>query len=286
MRVLPILPALLSFLAFFVGAEPSQGASHGNHKKNSGWTQAPLILSSGGGRGGAVRLQNINSQKITLFPSDLTQESGHDNSWSVTKTQGGYPITLGEKAGGYQWVQARQERGDEVVVGSTVRYFSKPGPAPTQMLTHPKNELEIIPIPLPREHSHYRAGESWPFLIRFNGSPLAGKQITLQSSQGDLLSFVSSDQGMVTVTFPEPFVVDEKKPTTKSGHRPHRPKAFFALSVRHLDGGKNYLTAFNLDYRPGPFFNKSLALGFGFLLFGMVIATPLLRKPQKNRRIS
>ena len=63
------------------------------------------------------------------------------------------------------------------------------------------------------------------------------------------------------------------------------PGADFVLATEHMNGGKTYLTAFNSSYGKNAFDQRSLALGLGFTLLGMIGAAPLLRKrktAQKN----
>lgn len=62
--------------------------------------------------------------------------------------------------GNCHWLIVREESGEQVVTATTVHYFSNLGPAPTRLLQRVKNELELIPQPLSREHGRYREGET------------------------------------------------------------------------------------------------------------------------------
>jgi len=50
------------------------------------------------------------------------------------------------------------------------------------------------------------------------------------------------------------------------------------LATEHAEGGKTYLTGFNSSYGPDAFDQRSLAMGLGFTLLGMMGAVPLLRQ--------
>jgi hypothetical protein len=264
----------------------SANHDHGKHgKKSSGWTELPMLVTTGGGRGSkTVRLINSQSNTVAVFPSSLEKTGEKEFGWDIQKTAKGFILSPKDGVGGYHWVTVRQESADSVRVASSMIYFSMPSPSPANMLKQVKNRLEIVPNPMPREHSHYRSGETWPFQVRFQGKPLPGKTLTLYSEQGKSTTAVSDAQGIARITIPAEFEIKElaQERTKPQGHRPHRPKANFVLTTTHTADGKQYQTTFNHDYRPGPFFNKSLMTGVGFLFLGMLMATPLLRKPKPN----
>ncbi len=68
-----------------------------------------------------------------------------------------------------------------------------------------RHELEIVPDPLPREHGRYRESEKWRFLVRFNGQPLPGQPVTLETEFGTRTSFTTDAAGFATVLFPRDF---------------------------------------------------------------------------------
>ena len=173
-----------------------------------------------------------------------------------------------------------------VRVASTVYFSNERGAKdPTEMFMLQKNALEIIPQPYPREHSSYRANEDWKFLVRFNGKPLAGQSVYLETSNGSMSEFVTDAQGVVTLHLPNDFKAEESnKPA--SGHNHGRRGAELVLGTEYDDGGKTYLTAFNSSYGPDAFDKRSLGMGLGFSLLGMIGAVPLLRNrkgEQKNK---
>jgi hypothetical protein len=145
------------------------------------------------------------------------------------------------------------------------------------MLAQSIMPLEILPVDLPREHRHYRAGETWSFVLRRDGQPLADHPLLFESAQGSRTTLHSDARGRVALTFPDDF------PELEAGdeHGGHRggPRSAFVLSAswQYADG-RELLTAFNYEYRPGAYAGKSLWLGGGFALLGMLAATPLLRR--------
>ncbi|MBF0446293.1 MAG: hypothetical protein HQL68_11965 [Magnetococcales bacterium] len=279
----------LLLLAVFCLATPANAAVHKHGENNSqlgSWSKYPMLMPVGGGRGNkTVSLINSQADTVTVFSAVSTKKEASPPYWNSTKTAKGFVITPKNSIGGYHWVMARHESAELVEVATSIVYFSMPAPPPTEMLNRVKNRLEIIPQPMPREHAHYRAGESWPFLIRFHGKPLAAQTVNFISEQGESLSFTSNTNGIAEITFPKEFKTqtEAKVEGKKMRHGHTRPKANFILTTTYLVDGKRYQTTFNNDYRPGPFFNKSLATGFGFMFLGVILATPLLRKPKKNR---
>ncbi|MGN7611928.1 hypothetical protein ACQZV8_07560 [Magnetococcales bacterium HHB-1] len=276
-----IVMFFMMFLALPASLHASSPSSkpHQHHKAEPSWSVSPRIITAGGGRSHKnLRLLHLQAEQIAVFSSVMEKQNNNALSWNIPKKNQIFTMKPGKSAGGYHWLSAVEERLDQVRLASTMVYFSRPAPAPTAMLTQRKSLLEIIPTPMPREHSHYRAGEIWSFLIRFHGKPLANKSLQFQSEQGMNFSVQSDSQGVARVTFPEEFII-KKSPIPQKGHHYHRrPQADFVLTVTHQADGKTYLTSFNHHYRPGAWFHKSLIPGVGFLFAGMLIATPLLRK--------
>ncbi|MDX1336162.1 MAG: hypothetical protein R3312_10285, partial [Gammaproteobacteria bacterium] len=210
-----------------------------------------------------------------------------DAQWDVPLEEGkGMIRSRSGQQGSYHWVMAREETGNEIRIASTVVAFSNPGPNPQSMLMAEKTELEIIPLKLPREHSDYRATESWPFMVRRNGQPLVDTEVVMQTSQGSSQTYKTDSQGEFDVVFPDDFVEEASSEHAHHGHGAGRKKANFVLGVTAQDGERTLVTAFNYRYRPAPMADKNLPLGIGALLLGMVAATPLLRRNKKARKSS
>lgn len=247
-------------------------AAHGDHpgptaERASAWTHYPL-LQMGGARGAAtVRPGGIAASEVEIIgPGGQMPTLRQPLTAGAARLE---PATPG--SGNYHWLQARSESPDAVTVASSVWYVSNPGPAPTALLARVKSELEIVPQPLPREHSSYRESEKWRFLVRFWGKPLAGQALVLETEHGSRSRFVTDAAGEATVLFPRDF------PGTADGADAPR-RAGFVLAAEKTMGDRHYLTAFNATYSPDADRHRSLAWGAAFGLLGMVAATPLLRR--------
>lgn len=254
-----------------------QGQRPGGNRE---WTRAPLLLPAmvrGGERGSALlRPLGIEAAILTVFAADGPAE----------RRRVDYPIgpdgarlqSAAPKIGNYHWVVARQETAGEVRVASTAWYFSNPGMAPTELLQQSRHELEIVPAPLPREHSAYRESDKWRFIVRFQGQPLANQPLTLETEYGSRSRYVTDAAGIATVLFPRDF---QPAAAGQDSHGPRRAR--FVLATEKDDAGKRYLTAFNYSYSPDADRNRSLAWGAAFGVLGMIAATPLLRRrPARN----
>lgn len=241
------------------------------------WTQQPLLMPARNARGeraSALLLpQNIAVTSLTVFAPDGPPE----------RQKVDYPVgpegarieAAGPKIGNYHWVIAREETPEEVRIASTAWYFSNPGDSPKQLLREPKHELEIVPEPLPREHSNYRESEKWRFLVRFMGEPLPHQPLVLETAFGSKSTVLTDAKGIATVLFPRDFRL-APKPDEGEGHGPRR--APFVLSTVYEADGRRFITAFNATYSPDPDRSRSLGWGAVFGLVGMLAATPLLRR--------
>lgn len=266
-------------------AASPQAAEPGSRQGRREWTRAPLLAPAGpGGERGAVPLRpiGIEATDLQVFAAD----GPPDRRKIPVPVEAGIariaPVT--PRIGNYHWVMARSEKDGEVRVASTVVYFSNPGGAPTAMLALPKNELEIVPAPLPREHGVYRESEKWNFLVRFDGAPLADQPVTMETEFGSRSTLVSDKQGRVVVLFPRDFKAGERTAPRAGGHAMGPRPAGFVLTAERDDGGRHYLTAFNYGYTRDADRGKSLAWGAAFGLLGMVAATPLLRRRHAGKQ--
>lgn len=246
--------------------------------KPAAWTAFPTLKARAGGEGRERRVvtvvpQNIVAGSIDAYSNNATDAKAHRQ---LPLEMAGARLDKPE-SGGFHWLAAREEQGGQVRVASTVHYFSERGAQnPTAMFMQPKHELEILPQPFPREHSRYRANEDWKFLVRFNGKPLAGQWVRLETQNGTQADFISDAQGVVTVGIPDDFVTESRQKAA-GDHNHRRRGADFVLATEHAEGGKSYLTAFNAGYGADAFDQRNLAMGLGFTLLGMIGAAPLLR---------
>lgn len=272
-------------IGFLVGlaalaAQPVQaeGDGHAGHAAHQ-WTAYPLLQK---------KMAADEAMRGAALLTARNMESGRFDAWAADgQLIANLPITLGgaalkplPKVGNYYWLAAREETPERVSVAASVNFFSNPGPAPRAMLLQPKYELEIVPQPLPREHSGYRANEDWKFLVRFNGHPLANQRLVLDTAGGSHLGFMSDAQGMATVHFPDDFKAGGEAAAEPHRHGPRR--ADFVLATEHDADGRHYLSSFNYSYGPDAYDKRSLVWGAGFTLVGMTLATPLLRRREKR----
>lgn len=267
-----------------VAAEPPAMVQHDHgammHSQSKLWTQLPLLKPRMKGQDMASRSvsilpQNIAAAAIEAWSNDLHDANGHRQ---LSMEMGGAPLDK-PATGGFQMLTAREVQGDTVRVASTVHYFGeRGGKNPTAMFDQVKHELEIVPQPYPREHSRYRANEDWQFAVRFKGQPLASQKVVLETSNGGRAEFMTDAAGVANVHVPDDFNTETVQ--SKAGSHGMRRGADFVLAVSHADGGQQYLTAFNSSYGEEAYSNRSLTMGLGFMLLGMLGAAPLLRKRQ------
>lgn len=249
--------------------------------KQVAWTGYPLLKTSMGGMNREARVipQNISVERIAAFSNRL---EGGGAPRQLPVEMGGVKLDKPD-SGGFHWLAAREEEGGMVHVASTVYYFGERGSLnPTVMFMRQKNELEIIPQPFPREHSRYRADEDWKFLVRFNGQPLASQKVNVETSNGSRFELLTDATGMLSLHVPDDFKAEEES-RMADAHGHGKPAAEFVLATTYGDGGKTYLTAFNSSYGNNAFDQRSLAMGLGFMLLGMLGALPLLRQRNSGK---
>ena len=261
------------------------------------WTDLPLIEPArgwGSRMAKGVMARNLEAAELLAIAS-FDGSTPPEGACAVLPLDKGSAKVTAHGEGGYYWVSAREDGAETVKSASGIVYFSNPGPAPRTMLETVKGDLEIVPDPLPREHGRYREGETWSFLVRFMGRPLAGKDVTLQTARGTFWRLTTDADGRVSVTFPGDITASSAGGGDHSMHgggaqaaqpgqaapRRHRhgpPSTPFVLAVEHHDGERTYLSAFNYTYSTSPYAGRSLLSGAGFMVIGMLLATPLLRR--------
>jgi hypothetical protein len=244
----------------------------------SSWTAFPLLKTKMSGESRERRVIMVIPQGMTANRIDAYSNNLKDAQAQRELALEMAGAKLGKlESGGFHWLAAREEQEGQVRVASTVHYSSERGAQnPTAMFMRPKHELEIIPRPYPREHSRYRSNEEWQFLVHFNGAPLANHKLFMETANGSRVELMSDAQGVVTARIPDDFGSAEQ--VKKPGVHDHgRRGSDFVLATEHAEGGKTYLTAFNAGYGPDAFEQRSLAMGLGFTLLGMIGAVPLLR---------
>ena len=142
----------------------------------------------------------------------------------------------------------------------------------------------VLPRRLPREHSRYTAEETWPFVLTMDGNPIAGAVLTLETALGSRVHGETDADGVARLTFPNDFPPPETlAEEAAGGHRMYggRDRAAFVVSASLGTevGAFTRTAAYNDTYKADDALSKSLPMGAAFLVFGMLVATPLLRRP-------
>lgn len=284
---------LLAVAQSVYAAEDKTGSGKHDHAammhgmgRSAAWTLYPTLKASMHSENGetttVIMPQKIVATGIDVWSNNVKDDNAHRQ---LTLELGGAMLDKPAN-GGFHWLSAREEQGDSVRVASTVQAFGERGAKdPTAMFMQQKYELEIIPQPYPREHSRYRGNEDWKFLVRFNGRPLPGQEVYLETSNGSMSEFVSDELGVVSMHVPDDFRAQVKEETPAAGHNHGgRAAAELVLATEYVDNGKSYLTAFNSSYGPNALDQRSLTLGMGFVALGMLGAVPLLFQRKSGSR--
>lgn len=293
MRVEMMLMVLLVTLAQSANAaERNAGSGEHDHaammqgmERSTSWTLYPTLKARMNGENressAVIMPQKIVATSIDAWSNNLKDEKAHRQ---LALEMGGAMLDK-PASGGFHWLSAREEQGNTVRIASTVQPFGERGSKdPTAMFMQQKYELEIIPQPFPREHSRYRANEDWKFQVRFNGKPLTSQRVFLETSNGSMSEFVTDGQGVLSFHVPDDFKAEEQKNEGAGHNHGMRRGADFVLATEYEDGGKNYLTAFNSNYGPNAFDQRSLVMGLGFTVLGMLGAAPLLRQRKTDKK--
>ena len=238
------------------------------------WTTRPIILMDGrpgGDRSVApLAVRNLATEEIEAY-----SPAKPASPWR-TRIDGGVAriSPANPSQGGMHWIEARQESPTAITVASTIWTFSSKGPAPRAMLDTPKSELEIVPQPAV---SRYREGDSWDFVVRFMGRPLPQAAVAWETQNGSRGALVADTAGRITLKVPHDFDITGQTETDQI----NRLQAQFVLTTERVEGEKTYQTNFNAIYSPDRIRGKSLAWGSGFMLLGVGLAVPLLRRKGK-----
>ncbi|MBF0294720.1 MAG: hypothetical protein HQL96_05985 [Magnetococcales bacterium] len=177
--------------------------------------------------------------------------------FTTTRVGEGATLRVESGKGNYHWIALHRSEPEREFSLATVHFFPLTGPSPQAMLAVPKSRLEIVPSPLPRERSVYRAEEAWDFGLRFDGRPLAGQMATLYAPGQMAKSFRADDRGVVHVVFPVFSMPSGEQPA-----RSRRPLQPFQLGVEHVVAGRLFTSVFQYEYGPAPWFNRSPWMGW------------------------
>lgn len=270
-----LLVSLLAAMAPPIAAQQDGHPHHGSQQQIQEWTSTPY-MSARRGRGGLIlQLKGIQSENIKIFPAVKLDP---DQAAYDLEVKNGIALMPLRGQGAWHLAVASQSQSDTLVSVTTAPHFSKPGENPELMLGSTRADLEIVPVTLPREHAHYRAGQTWSFQVRYLGKPAGEKSVVFETSNGTRSLIDTDNQGYFSITFPHDFPDSMEEAATE--HRP--PKARFVLSARHKPGDQMYYTTFSMDYQTGSHTGRSTLLGGGFAVLGMLLAAPLLRRREKS----
>ena len=257
---------------------PQAQHDHQNHVVpglGDAWTSAPL-LNKAPGRSRSVALLKVQGMQAAAMQALPASEQDEGRLAIEVPLQDGKGAVRARGARQGGWYRVIADSADGLSRAGTVVYFSNPGPAPRHMLQAVQPGLDLSPQKLPREHWKFRANETWPFTLRRDGQPLADQVVLFETASGQRQQLRTDAHGVLQLTFPDDFRDPAVAPAGHAGHG-RQPSTEFVLSVQltRADGASE-TAAFNYKYYPGPFNGKSLWLGGGFALLGMVFALPLV----------
>jgi len=283
------------------GEHGRTGEMRGMHSESGGammamsmsWTDYPLLKTRMSGedreqRQTTVVQKNIAAGSVDAWSNNLKDVNAHRH---LPLGMAGALLDKPE-TGGYHWLSAREEQAGRVLVASTVYMFGERNAQdPTAMFMQQKHELEIIPNPYPREHSRYRADEIRKFVVHFIGKPLANQKVVLVTQNGSRSEWTTDSTGAVALRLPDDFKpeADKKEPAERRGGMQgmmgmQAQGSEFVLATEYAKDGKTYVTTFNNSYSKNAYDKRSLAMGLGFTLLGMIGAMPLLRTRKTDQQ--
>jgi len=210
-------------------------------------------------------LKNGDGAKIDLWKPDLSTLPLTAEHGSLTLPRTGvdnYHALVVEKDWGYL---------KEALIRYQYMHGKPSGHSTRELTAAEKTTFEIVPEPVPREHQHYRSGQSWNFLLRYRGAPAAHVPVSLETSNGTELSSVSDRNGIVSLRIPDDFSLLE------AGERDRR-SAEFTVSAETEDAGVVYQTRLSAEYRVNPSRWQSLELGMYVTGVGLLAGGFLGRK--------
>lgn len=149
------------------------------------------------------------------------------------------------------------------------------GVSPARLLAEQKLPLEIVPDPLPREHWRYLTGRVAVFSVRFEGRPLAGQTVGLETGNGTRLFANTDTRGHVAFPLPEDFT------DVTAGRRGNSPGEFvLRTSYEHKE--KRYRSSLSATYyvNPGHWQSVNAGLLGGTAGFGVGLGILVLARPR------
>lgn len=205
----------------------------------------------------SVVLSIADDASIELWKPDLSRQPLEMNDGKVT-----LPATGVDN---YHAIVARKVQDTLTEVAIRYEYArGKPsGHSTTELTAADKATLEIVPDPVPREHNRYYSDQTWDFIVRYRGQPLAEQAVSLITSHGSRQEAVSAADGRVALQIPDDF------PDLKEGERDRR-QAEFVVSTKVTEEKHTYFTSLNAAYRVNPGHWQSLEMGLLVVGLGML----------------
>lgn len=230
-----------------------QGGGHAAHGGNHGAAARGLTLLDGDGASVSIVLPDLKRRPLQLTDGRLQlRPTGMDN----------YHLLLAERQG-EGWYE------------SALRYqylSGRPsGHSPHELVSARKVPLEIEPLPLAREHAHYLSGTVPVFLLRFDGMPVVGQPIALETSNGTRLFARTDAEGKVRFPLPDDFGA------VQAGRDVNRPADFTLYAQLAVHDGLEYRTSLSAEYEVNPRHWQSFGGGAWGGLAGFVAGLGFLR---------
>lgn len=202
-------------------------------------------------------LANGEGAVIKLWKPDLSTQPIESKQGSITIPSTGvdnYHAVVAVKDWGYL---------KEAVIRYAYMRGKPSGQSSTKLTAAQKTEFEIVPNPIPREHSHYASDQEWAFILRFKEKPIPNLPVVMETANGSRIEGISDEKGMVRLHIPDDF------PNVIAGERDRRT-AEFSLSAEYKSDGITYQTMLSAEYRVNQQHWQALSLGIAVTAFGML----------------
>lgn len=162
---------------------------------------------------------------------------------------------------------------------SSLRYVymrGKPsGYSPDNLVKNHKLPLEIVPVPMIREHLRFYSNRGHTFQVLFNEQPVPDSWVVLQTTNGTTLDAKTDVDGKVSFVFPDDFK------DVKPGRRANKAQDFLLRTV-HIKNNITYKTNFSAPYSVNPEHWQSNSGGILALSIGFISGLVLMRRHNKN----
>lgn len=239
------------------------------------WTKTPVIIPAGKPENGNPVLGSMNSNAFELQVISPAKDSP---LVKIDKTAGRWRVGPVERdVGGIHLLLARETSESETRLAMTTWMFHARAPSPSALLSAARPGLVIQPLQVP-EHGGFREGSTWQFMVRFDGIPMPGMRLAFDTENGSHTTFVADDAGVANVKFPHDF--DPASIDKKTGAA--RTRRSFSLGAELERNGTRHVSGFNHFYYPDQMRERNLLAGMGLFAFGMVLATPMLRRKKEK----